>query len=260
MNEKVEIALAKELHQRVQKISEALDIPLDTIINVCLLDGIFPLWLPYQKLLNDISDKESPIKEEDYQDILYWLSTHVHSNIESIENLSSLENEFEEEYPFGSFQDLQERRDEFIKFLRSYNEVEDIEVEEIPERPVSEKIKKVKIGSVEEEEEMPPSIFSKFTRFIKSQINSCVNSVLDGVLLGIFLVILGVVNFFMFYALYRTWPIMFDFGYIITTYAPWISVINIMMVILLFPVIILLTGFIIGKIYYSIIKRFRKKG
>jgi len=257
--EKVEVKLVKDVLQRLQKISEILDISLDKIINTSLLDGIFPLWIPYQKLLSDISDKESPISEEDYQDVLRELSTRINSDFENIQRLDSLEDKFETQYPFGLFIDLHERKAEFIKFLKTYNEKEEVEIEEVSQEPVQEKIKVVSTKSAKEEEELPPSLFSRFRSFINSQIDSHVNSLGDVIILGIFFILLGVINFFIFYSLYLIWPIIFDFGYMITTYVPWVSVISIIIITLLFPIMILLTGFIIGKLYYYLIKIFRKE-
>lgn len=256
--EKVEVKIGKDILHRLKKVSEILDISLDKIINISLLDGIFPLWIPYQKLLSDISDKESLISEEDYQDVLDELSTQINSDFENIQELDSLEDKFETQYPFGLFKDLQERRTEFIKFIRAYKE---IEVEEVAQEPIQEKIKvtPTKISEKEEEEETIPSLFSRFKSFTKSQIDSHVDNLGDVFILGIFLILLGLINFFIFYSLYLTWPFMFDFRYIITTYVPWISVISIIMVILLFPIMILITGFIIGKLYYHFIKIFRKE-
>ena len=75
------IRLEKELFQRIQKLSEILDLPLDHIINISLLEGILSLWIPYQKLLSEISDKESPITEEDYQGVLDELTTQINSDL-----------------------------------------------------------------------------------------------------------------------------------------------------------------------------------
>jgi len=257
--EKVEVKLVKNVLQRLQKISEILDISLDRIINTSLLDGIFPLWIPYQKLLSDISDKESPINEEDYQDVLDELSTRINSDFENIQRLDSLEDKFETQYPFGLFKDLKERKTEFIKFIKTYRETEDEIVEEGIKEPVQEEIKEVSTKSSEGEEELPPSLFSKFLTFIKSQIDSHVNSLGDVIILGIFLILLGVINFFIFFSLHLIWPVIFDFRYIIITYIPWVSVISIIIIILLFPIMILLTGFIIGRLYYYLIRIFRKE-
>jgi len=259
--EEVEIKLTKGVFNRLKKISEILDTPLDKVINTSLLDGILPLWIPYQNLLNEISDKENPINEEDYQDVLDELSTQINSDFEIIQRLESLEDEFEEMFPFGHFTDLQERRTEFIKFLRVNREIEEVEVEEVAQEPIQEKIKETPatISEKEEEEEIIPSLFSRFKSFIKSQIDSHINNLGDVFILGIFLILLGLINFLIFYSLYLTWPFMFDFIYMITTYIPLVSVISIIMVILLFPIMILLTGFIIGELYYYLIRIFRKK-
>ncbi|MBA7668953.1 hypothetical protein ES703_77073 [subsurface metagenome] len=259
--EKVEVKLGKDILHRLKKISEILDISLYKVINTSLLDGIFPLWIPYQKLLSDISDKENLISEEDYQDVLDELSTQINSDFENIQRLDSLEDKFETQYPFGLFKDLQERKTEFIKFIKTYKEVEEEKAEEAVQEPVQKEIKEVpiRIDSAEEEEEIPSSLFSRFKSFIKSQIDSHINNLVDVFILGIFLILLGLINFFIFYSLYLTWPFMFDFRYMITTYVPWISVISIIMVILLFPIMILITGFIIGKLYYHFIKIFRKE-
>ena len=259
--ELVQVKLGKDILHRLKKISEILDISLDKVINTSLLDGVFPLWIPYQKLLSDISDKESPISEEDYQDVLDELSAQINSDFENIQKLDSLEDKFEEQYPFGLFKDLKERKTEFIKFIKTYKEVEEEKAEEIVQEPVQEEIKEVpvRIDSSEEEGEMPPLLFSKFLTFIKSQINSHVNSLGDVIILGIFLILLGVINFFIFYSLYLIWPIIFDFEYMIISYVPWISVISIIIIILLFPIMILLTGFIIGRLYYYLIRIFRKE-
>ena len=164
----VGINLREELFHRIQKLSEILDFPLDLIINVSLLEGILPVWISYQKLLSDISDKESPISEYDYQGVLDELSMQINSDFENIQKLDFLEDKFEEIYPFGSFTDLQERRTEFVKFLRTNKEIEEVEVEEVAQKPIPEKIKETpaKISEKEEEEEIIPSLFSKFISFI----------------------------------------------------------------------------------------------
>lgn len=257
--EKVEVKLGKDILHRLKKISEILDISLGKIINISLLDGIFPLWIPYQRLLSDISDKESPISEEDYQDVLDKLSTRIDSDFENIQRLDSFEDKFETQYPFGLFKDLQERKTEFIRFIKTYKEVEEEKAEEVAQEPVQKQIKEVPISidSDEEEKEMPPSLFSRFLSFIRSQIDSHMNDFRDVIIHGRFIIFLAMINFLIFFSLYLTWPFIFDYRYMIITFYPWESVLYIIFVIILFPVIILITGFIVGKIYYYLIRKRR---
>ena len=127
------------------------------------------------------------------------------------------------------------------------------------QEPIQEEIKEVAISidSADEEEEISPSLFSRFISFINSQIDSHVNDFGDAIIHFKFLVFLAIINFLIFFLMYLTWSFMFDFRYMIITFFPWESVLYIIFVIILFPVIILITGFIVGKIYYYLVKKRR---
>lgn len=260
MYEKIEVKIEKKMLSRLQKISEILDISLNKIFNTSLLDGILPYWIPYQQILAEISNKETPIAEEDYQDAIETLSTKIDSDFENIQDFETRESEFESLYPFGHFEDLQERKSEFIKFLGLKSTVkEEEELKEAEQCPPQKEIIKTSesTDSVEEEEVVSPSLFSKCSSYVKDQVTSKITNFQDIIFHAKFLGVLALINFGIFYALFLTWPSLFDFIFMLENFPLWESLLSIVFILILIPIMVIITGFIVGKIYYYLIKKRR---
>ena len=260
---KVEFKIRTNLLQRLENLAEILNISFERILNICLLHGILPFWIPYQQLLTELSDKETPINEEDYREDLNRLSSQINLDFQALQELEILEEEFEELYPFHSFEDNNERRKNFISFIRGRRLSEKEEKEkEILKNPDQEHIIHAKPQKEErkekvEEEETFPSLVSRFLTFLKVQVISHTCSYKDGITHGKFLLLLGLLNFWIFYSLQLTWPYLFDFGAMLLIFPLWQALVTLISMIFLIPVVIIITGFLIGKIYYFFIQKKR---
>ena len=256
--EKFEVKIEKELLSRLRELSETLGISLNRIINTSLFDGILPYWMSYQQILSDISNKESSITEEDYQDTINTLIAEIDSDFENIQNLGFREQEFEKLYPFGSLKDLEERRAEFIAFFKASQDHREEKQEEVREQEKVVVIKPVEEKKEEKEEKsQTPSLISRFLSFLKLQVTSHTKSYGDVITHIIFIGILATFNYFIFFSIYLTWPYLFDFQFMVLTLPLWESLLTIVLVILLFPISIIITGFFIGKGYYFLISKVR---
>ena len=256
---KIEVKLDEEMVSRLQELSEILNVSVNKIINTSLLDGILPYWLPYQQTLTEISDKENPITEEDYQDAIDALAAKINSDFEILKLFDSRESEFESLYPIGHFKDLEERKTKFIKFLKTNIAIELEEPEEEIDTPTQEKAVDIPIDNdiTEEEEDVFPSLFSRFFSYINDQVKSKVTNYSDMISHGRFLGILAFINFSIFYFLYLTWPSLFDFVFMLENFPLWQSLLSMVSILILIPIMCIITGFIVGKIYYYLIKKKR---
>ena len=254
---KIEVKLDEEMVSRLQKLSEILNISMGKIINASLLEGILPYWIPYQQILTEISNKENPITEEDYQDAIDVLSTGLNSGLEILERVDARESEFESLYPFGYFKDLEERKTEFIKFLKVNRAIKPEEPEQEIDLPIQEKVIDTPSDNrlVEEEEDVSPSLFSRVFSYSKAQIKSKVTNFKDITVHGEFLGILALLNFSIFYSIYLTWPYLFNFTFMLETFPLWQTLLSTVFIIILIPIMFILTGFLTGKVYYYLYRK-----
>ena len=119
---------------------------------------------------------------------------------------------------------------------------------------------KVHIFALLYEKSLPFLLLSlrfRILSFLKLQVTSHTKSYGDVITHAIFIGILATFNYFIFFSIYLTWPYLFDFQFMVLTLPLWESLLTIVFVIFLFPLSIILTGFIIGKGYYYLISKIR---
>ena len=131
---KIEINLSEPLLERIQKISDVLDIDLNEIIHLCMIDGgISRYWLPIDKLLEDLSellDREDAT--DNIHEIKINLAQQFHDRYDIIKDIESLEQKFKKKYKnFNS--DLEQNR-AFLDFIDTLHD-EAVMTSEIIEEP-----------------------------------------------------------------------------------------------------------------------------
>jgi len=99
-------------------MSEFLKIDLDELINLCLIDGYSLYWFLYMKKILDLSEED--------------LTVRFHERYELLQEIETIESEFESKYPFGHFTDNYERYKTFLDFINAFKDQKLIEQQEVP--------------------------------------------------------------------------------------------------------------------------------
>lgn len=95
--------------------------------NLSLIDGYSLYWFLYKKRILDLSDTP----EVD-------LAVQFHERYELLQEIETIENEFESKYPFGHFTDNNARYKTFLDFINAFKDLKTIkkqegkETEEVP--------------------------------------------------------------------------------------------------------------------------------
>ena len=128
---KIETIISDPLFERLQKISELLDIEFEEILQLCLVDGgYYKYWLNIDKFIDDTSKLvDSPDSTDNIYDIKTDLKHQFHERFEIISDIDSLESKFKKK--FRHFKSDIDQHRTFLDFIDILHSEHIIEVEEV---------------------------------------------------------------------------------------------------------------------------------
>ena len=141
--EEIKVEIQKPIIDKLHEMCDFLKIDQNELINLCLIDGYSLYWFLYKKKIMELSDipKERLVEQ-------------FHDRYELLQEIETIEDEFERRYPFGHFTSNYERYKTFLDFINAFKDIKTIKAQEgskqevaptvIPERKEIRKEKKIR--------------------------------------------------------------------------------------------------------------------
>ena len=118
--EKIEVRVQKPILDKLREMSDNLKISLEEMFNLSLIDGYSLYWFLYKKKILDLSD----MPEEEF-------ALKFHERYELLQEIETIESEFESKFPFGYFTNNYERYKKFLDFTNAFKSLKLIEKQEV---------------------------------------------------------------------------------------------------------------------------------
>ncbi len=134
----VEVRLYETIYDRINGLSELINVPIETIINSWLLSGIDTYWGLIVNWLKEMEAKNRMKKLENHEFPFFseLLDSVAKEFLSTDDILETLDKEIQDEENFPEFSSIQEEIDFkilYFKFIERYNRIlSEIECEDIP--------------------------------------------------------------------------------------------------------------------------------
>jgi len=128
--EKSEISFIKVNFDKIKTIANFLDLPLDDVVNTSLYLGLYKIWLPIAKVLDEFPDWDLNIGEETEKliNLKKKFIKEIHTINKNFPKIERIERRFNNKHKNKSFNDDSERFAAFIDYV-------EIQLEERRPRP-----------------------------------------------------------------------------------------------------------------------------
>ena len=215
--EKVEeIKLHNEIYNKISEVSNILELPFNEVLNASLLYSYRRFWYPLQRYDSGLKVEDQPVKEHEYEPMLEELKEQIKLSHSIISEFEKSEEKFERRFPFGTFQDFEDRHWNLIEFIEESRIPKKKAVVTLTKKPITREL----IEEIQEEEITPPEPSIQTKNFLKICIDYFtpqIHGVVDVINLVIFFFLAWITNFYLFWWLNSFWPI-FDTGYFIRNF------------------------------------------
>lgn len=247
-----DVKLESEIQSKLAEVSNTVKLPFNEVLNASLLFSYCRFWYPLQKYFAELKVEKQPVKEDDYEPILTELKDQIESSYTVIQHIEKFEDKFERRFPFGTFQDFDERHWEFIKFIEESSIPKKAPNKVLIKKPIIRKI----VEEIQEEEPSPQEPVVEIETFFKKSVayfTPQIHGLWDIIKLLLFFILTGLACFYIFWAFASVWPI-FNFVHFLTYYPYFVP-----FQILFIMFVILINGFIIGKLWYYLANKINSK-
>lgn len=115
----IQISFNEEVYQRIEELSDFLNIDEYKVANVSIIFGLYKYMLPYQERISKLSEQKIHKLTDDITEFRHNLKAQIEFDYNTIENLKKVERDFEVKFQDKLFSDSEEWRKQFLVHLEA---------------------------------------------------------------------------------------------------------------------------------------------